>query len=204
MAATFSATGRVRSICRVRAGRRPSAACTCRAASAATRAARPRSSTSRRCRRARRRRGPRAGRLRGRTPRRRRRCSEPAASSSPSSGPITIVPRDRKLREPGEHGAVRGLLGGVLVVPAEPARTGERRPLGRAREERAGTGRRGVAHARSSDALRDARSACSSTSSMTAPTASRCDSFSITGTSVRAARSSMYSWIIRISGRPAM
>ena len=39
---------------------------------------------------------------------------------------------------------------------------------------------------------------------MTASTASACELFSITGTSHRAARSSRYSWIIRISGRPAM
>ena len=39
---------------------------------------------------------------------------------------------------------------------------------------------------------------------MTASTASSCELFSITGTSARAARSSRYSWIIRISGSPAM
>ena len=55
---------------------------------------------------------------------------------------------DRQLRQPREHGDLRGLFGRVLVVAPEPARARQGGPFGRAREEGAGTdAERGVAHA---------------------------------------------------------
>ena len=108
---------------------------------------------------------------------------------------------DRELREPGHHRAFGGLPGRRLVVSSEPARSCQRSPLGRLGEEHAGAGRQRCLAHRAPCAT---RWACSRTRSMTASTAFTCELFSITGTSHRTARSSRYSWIIRISGSPAM
>ena len=162
-----------------------------RQARGASPARRPRSSTSRRSRRARRRRAPRAGRARGRTTRRRRRprCRPraDALGRRSRSSRRSAARRARRASRP------RRTPRRVLVVAAEPARAAERGPLGRTRERLAEARRPVLFDARLAHRahLSAARSARSSTSSITDPTASTRRLVLDHGTSHRRARSTM-------------
>ena len=141
----------------------------------------------------------------------RSKASPPAPTAGPSSARRrrrgrSRPCRDRQLRETGEHRHLRRLLGGVLVVPAEPARAASAaHSVARAK--------RAQGQVSSGVSLTSARSSLDAARGALGPLehevhhraiASSCFSFSITGTSFRYARSSTYSWIIRISGMPAM
>ena len=152
-----------------RAGRRPSAACTCPGASAATRAERPRSSTSRRSRRARRRRGPRAGRRRGRTTRRRCRSSTPISSCSAPPAPMTMAPSIGSSARPASIApSAASSAASWSSRPSQRAPASAAHSVARANSAHGQRSRALVAHV-AACAIRSARS---STSSMTAPTPS--------------------------------
>src|SRR3954447_1385385 len=112
------------------------------------------------------------------------------------------TPVDRHLLEREPRARERRLFGGLLVRTAEPARTGQRRPLGHPRERLTDAlapfdlGRGGLPHAH---AVCRARSAARITSSITWSIVRSTLAFSTTGTSSRRARATTYVWIRRMS-----
>jgi hypothetical protein len=142
------------------------------------------------------------------------RADRPAGRQLPLDGADDDPPVDRQLLERVVHGRGRGAVGALLVGPAQPPRSRERRALGHARVRLApaqafggllGLRRGGgddvglVRHIRHQ--TRSNAAACSSTSSITAPIACSMLPFWITGTPLRSASSTMKSWMWRMSAR---